>query len=109
MIYVSYTFILLGLFFFVAATFGLLRFPDIFCRLHATSKSDTLASLMMFIGIAFYIVATSDGFELRTVAKIFLITVFIAISSPVVAHELGRRAYKNGLKYWVKEEEKDKS
>lgn len=101
----SILFISIGLFFFIAATVGLLRFPDIFCRLHATSKSDTLASLMMFTGIALHIFDQYGFSETRTILKIFLIIIFIAISSPVVAHALGRRAYKNGLVHWSKKDE----
>ena len=101
----SIIFISFGLFFFIAATIGLLRFPDIFCRLHATSKSDTLASLMMFIGVAIHIYELYGFSEIRTIIKVLLIIIFVAISSPVVAHALGRRAYKNGLKHWSKIDE----
>ncbi|MBE9541203.1 MAG: monovalent cation/H(+) antiporter subunit G, partial [Proteobacteria bacterium] len=46
----SIPFLLGSFFFFLAATVGLLRFPDFFCRLHATGKGDTLAVLLSLIG-----------------------------------------------------------
>jgi len=47
-------FFLAGFFFFFAATVGLLRFPDFYCRLHATGKGDTLAVLLSLIGLSLY-------------------------------------------------------
>ena len=32
----------IGLCFFITGTLGLLRFPDVFCRLHALTKADNL-------------------------------------------------------------------
>lgn len=40
-----------GLFFFVAGTLGLLRFPDIYARLHAVTKADTLGLGLIVLGL----------------------------------------------------------
>ena len=40
--WISAALILAGMFFFVAGTVGLLRFPDFFTRLHALTKADNL-------------------------------------------------------------------
>ena len=45
---------LLGLFFFLAGTIGLLRLPDFYSRLHAAGKCDSLAAVRMIIGMAAY-------------------------------------------------------
>lgn len=42
----------LGLFFFMAGTVGLLRFPDVFSRLHALTKADNLGLGFIALGLA---------------------------------------------------------
>ena len=40
-----------GAFFFLAGTVGLLRFPDVFTRLHALTKADTLGLGLVVLGL----------------------------------------------------------
>lgn len=49
---ISYTLLAAGLFFFVAGTVGLLRFPDIYSRLHAVTKADTLGLGLLVAGLS---------------------------------------------------------
>jgi multicomponent Na+:H+ antiporter subunit G len=44
-------FISAGMFFFVAGTVGLLRFPDVFSRLHALTKADNLGLGLIVLGL----------------------------------------------------------
>lgn len=44
--------LLIGVAFFVAGTLGLLRFPDIFSRLHAVTKADTLGLGLIVLGLS---------------------------------------------------------
>tara|TARA_R110000823_G_scaffold171736_7_gene304138 strand:- start:12789 stop:13094 length:306 start_codon:yes stop_codon:yes gene_type:complete len=41
-----------GAFFFVAGTVGMLRFPDVYCRLHALTKADTLGLGFVVLGLS---------------------------------------------------------
>jgi multicomponent Na+:H+ antiporter subunit G len=43
--------VLAGLFFFLAGTVGLLRFPDTLTRLHALTKADTLGLGLVVLGL----------------------------------------------------------
>ena len=40
-----------GMFFFFAGTVGLLRFPDVFSRLHALTKADNLGLGLVVLGL----------------------------------------------------------
>lgn len=40
-----------GVFFFVAGTVGLIRFPDAYSRLHAVTKADTLGLGLVIFGL----------------------------------------------------------
>ena len=42
--------ILSGLFFFVAGSIGLLRFPDLYSRLHALTKADNVGLGLLVAG-----------------------------------------------------------
>ncbi len=47
--------VLAGAFFFLAGTVGLLRFPDVYCRLHALTKADTLGLGLIVLGLTFQV------------------------------------------------------
>ena len=96
----SILFLLGGFFFFVAATVGLLRFPDFFCRLHATGKGDTLAVLLSLIGLSVY-----EGFSLTSL-KILFIAVFMFLAQPTSTHAISRAAMRCGQEPWVRERSK---
>jgi len=98
----SIPFLVVGFFFFLAATVGLLRFPDFYCRLHATGKGDTLAVLLSLIGLSFY-----EGFSLTSL-KIMFIAVFMFLAQPTSTHAISRAAMRCGLDPWVKDKEKIK-
>ncbi|MBW1690064.1 MAG: monovalent cation/H(+) antiporter subunit G [Deltaproteobacteria bacterium] len=93
----SIPFLLGGFFFFLAATVGLLRFPDFFCRLHATGKGDTLAVLLSLIGLSIY-----EGFSFSSL-KIIFIAVFMFLAQPTSTHAISRAALRCGLEPWTKE------
>ncbi len=95
----SILFILGGLFFFLTATIGLLRFPDFFTRLHATGKGDTLAVFLSLLGLACY-----EGFSL-TGLKIVIIAVFMFIAQPTATHAISKAGMRYGLKPWKKGDE----
>lgn len=50
--WLSWPFLLGGLFFFLAGTIGLLRFPDVYSRLHAVTKADTLGLGLLVVGLS---------------------------------------------------------
>ena len=53
-----------GLFFFIAGTAGLLRFPDTFCRLHALTKADNLGLGMIVLGLLPQLKSAFDAVQL---------------------------------------------
>ncbi|WP_371922849.1 monovalent cation/H(+) antiporter subunit G [Methanocalculus sp. AMF5] len=69
-----------------------MRFPDFFCRLHATTKCDTLGQTCILLGIALI-----EGFSLLSV-KVLAIAVFLFISSPTAAQSLSKAAYWSGIR-----------
>ena len=90
---VSFLLFLSGIFILLAAI-GLKRFPDLFCRMHATCKASTLAKIFSFSAAALYFWGLEEHIEF----KLFCIVVFFFFTSPVSAHLIARAGYKRGAK-----------
>jgi multicomponent Na+:H+ antiporter subunit G len=96
-------FIVVGSFFMMIGSIGVIRLPDFFTRSHATSKSDTLGIMLIVVGLMVY-----EGFCLNSL-KLLIIFVFVAVANPVGAHALARAALSYGIKPWFKKDkEKEK-
>jgi multicomponent Na+:H+ antiporter subunit G len=81
-----------GLFFQVVAATGFVRFPDVFCRLHVTCLTDTLAGPLVLLAAAVWL-----GPSL-VAGKILLAVVFLYFTSPLLGHLLSRAALQSGLR-----------
>lgn len=88
--------ILGGLFFFFTGTLGLLRFPDVYTRLHAAGKCDTLGAQLMLLGLAIV-----NGWNLVSI-KLLLIVVFLFLANPTATHAMIRAAVNSGEAIWSK-------
>lgn len=60
----SLIFCLIGLFFFIAGTVGLIRFPDVLSRLHALTKADNLGLGLIVAGLLPQLSSPTDAFRL---------------------------------------------
>ena len=74
----------------VVAGIGLVRFPDVFSRMHAATKPSTLGLLLVALGAGLAMDDRSDQ------AKLLLVAVFQLLTAPVAAHMIGRAAYRAG-------------
>ena len=74
----------------VVAGIGLLRFPDVFSRMHAATKPATLGLLLVLVGAA---LQQDDGGD---ATKLLLVAAFQFLTAPVAAHMIGRAAYRSG-------------
>ncbi|MEJ2666405.1 MAG: monovalent cation/H(+) antiporter subunit G [Deinococcales bacterium] len=86
--------VLLGCVFLLAAAVGLVRFPDVYTRLHAATKLVTLGGLGIFAGaaIAFFPV---DG-----TPRVLLIAAFFFLTAPLSGYMIARSAYLRGLPWY---------
>lgn len=86
----------LGALFFLIGTVALLRFPEVYTRLHGVTKCDTLGLGLVLGGLILY-----EGATLASVKMVFII-VFVFLTSPTAAHALARATCKHGVKLWEK-------
>ncbi|WP_077308512.1 monovalent cation/H(+) antiporter subunit G [Terribacillus halophilus] len=87
-------FILGGAFIVFTASVGVLRFPDIYTRLHAASKGSTLGVAGILIG-AFIFHYMEYGI---VSGRLILGVLFIMLTAPVASHLISRAAHLRGAK-----------
>jgi multicomponent Na+:H+ antiporter subunit G len=90
MMLIGNIFILIGVAFLFLGTLGLVRMPDLYNRIQAGTKAVTLGSLAVLLGVTFQ----HPGW----LPKLFLIALFILLTSPVGSSTIARAAYSAGLK-----------
>ncbi len=87
-------FLLAGVFFFTVSTIGLLRLPDVYCRLHANTKTDTLGIGLIFLSLIIY-----EGLSPVSV-KLGIIGIFTWITNATSSHLVARASYYTDVKYF---------
>lgn len=81
----------MGVFFVYSGSVGIVRFPDVYNRIHAATKTGTLGLLSILAsGILFL------GLDTVTI-KALAIIVFLMLTTPVTGHVLARAAYRTGV------------
>ena len=83
--------VLAGAFFFLAGTAGLLRFPDVYCRLHALTKADNLGLGLIALGLALQ----APDWAARL--QILLIWLLALAAAATVCHILARSSLEQGV------------
>lgn len=91
--YIAATLILIGSIIGFISAIGILKFPDVYTRAHAATKSSTLAVLLTLSGAFIYFWLTEGYFSVRLILGI----VFIFITAPVAGHLIIRAAYRSGV------------
>jgi len=81
--------LLLGTFLMVITALGLLRLPDVFCRMHAAGKAGTLGVVLIILGAVFALAGTPHDVTIRGL----LAVVFQFLTTPAATHLLARAAY----------------
>jgi len=79
-----------GLFFLSVGVVGLIRLPDTYTRLHATTKCDTMGAGLVLLALALQ----SD---FTVAAKLIIITLFIWVTNPTAAHVIAKAAWVTGF------------
>lgn len=82
--------ILIGAILCVAASIGLLRFPDLLSRMHASTKPQVLGVLLVLFAVAL----TMRSIAVLTMAA--LVAVFQLLTAPVASQMLSRSAVRTG-------------
>ena len=89
--------VLVGTAFLAVGTIGLLRLPDVYNRMHATSKATTVGASSMFL--AGFVVFGPGGAGFTSLVGI----VFLFLTAPTGAHLISRAAHRMGVPFYGEE------
>lgn len=81
--------ILLGSALTFVTALGVVRFGDLFSRMHASTKPQVLGLILMTTGLSLVLWQASVTFTLM------LVVAFQMITAPIAAHMLGRTGYRS--------------
>ena len=84
--------IAIGVIALLIGSLGLIRLPDVFCRIHAVGMIDTAGASFIILGMVIH-----QGYSLVSV-KLLLIGVFLFFTSPIATHAVAQVAHKMGVK-----------
>ena len=86
----SYFIMSVGCIVMLFAALGLYRFPDIYMRLHSSTKVNTGGAMVILLGLVL-----RSGISTLS-AKILVLILLIFILTPVISHAIARSAYLQG-------------
>lgn len=96
-------FLLIGALLSVLASIGIIRFPDVYGRLHSATKSATLGVISIITGVFLYFMMI-EGIIL---GKLLLTIIFVFLTAPVAAFMIARSAYNTKVNMWKKNNQDD--
>ena len=76
--------VLAGAGFTLVAAIGILRYPDLLMRMHASTKAGTLGSILVLAAMA--LVVAQGPVTAKTIATVL----FLLLTAPIAAHMIGR-------------------
>ncbi len=79
--------VILGLAIMTIGVYGVVRFPDIYTRIHAASKA-------VFLGVVSILAATCLAGGADVILRAILIGAFLLLTTPVASHAIARAAYQ---------------
>ncbi len=85
-----------GCLFFIAGSVGMLRLPDVFTRLHATTKADNVGLGLLVIGLLL------RAGPMFAAAKLVLIWLLVLVASATACHLIAQSAVRRGVRPWSK-------
>jgi multicomponent Na+:H+ antiporter subunit G len=86
--------LIIGGLFFLAGTLGLLRFPDVFTRLHALTKADNVGLGLTVAGLA----VQAESWAVA--GKLLLIWLLVLLAGASVSYLIAQEALRRGIRPW---------
>ena len=105
--FIFYIFLVVAVVFNGLGMVGLLRFPDVYTRLHAATKCTTFGSIFLALAVMGYGLMTwvrsdyGDSTALSYLVHTFLALVFLLLTNPTGAHALARASHRAGVKPYM--------
>lgn len=86
--------LLFGSLLILVSAIGILKMPDLYMRMSATTKASTLGVGFIMLGTALYWESIS------ITARVLVIIAFLMTTAPIAAHLIARAAYLDDVPLW---------
>jgi len=99
--YLIWIFLIIGLTFNGLGVIGLLRFPDVYTRLHAATKATTFGSIFTSLAVVTYaftqLYLNGNSANLQLGIHTIIAMICLLLTNPVGAHAIARAAHRSGV------------
>ena len=85
----------LGLLVSLTGALGLVRMPDLYCRIQCSTKNVTLGALPLLAAVV-----VAKGAITTYGSRALLVAFLLLVVNPTASHALARAAYKRGVPMW---------
>lgn len=96
MIILASILVLIGAFFSFLAALGVVRMPDLYCRMHAATKAGAFSLSLILIALC---ILTPEP---RVIIQSSLIITFFYLTTPIAGQMIGRAAMIRKIPFWKK-------
>lgn len=86
--------IVIGVLFDISGCIGLVRLPDVYNRIQASTKCVVLGTTLVLLGAVIWLGTAA------AIVKGLVCVLFILITSATAAHALSRAAHRSGVDLW---------
>jgi multicomponent Na+:H+ antiporter subunit G len=87
--------VLIGVAFSLSGAVGVVRLPDVYSRIQASSKTVTMGAVPALLAVA-----VGKGFFTEYGVRALLVAILLLTVNPAASHALARAAYKAGIRQW---------
>ncbi len=84
-----------GLFFSLSGAVGLVRMPDLYCRIQCSTKNVTMGALPLLLAVV-----VEKGVVSAYGSRAVFVAFLLFVINPLSAHALTRAAYRIGIPMW---------
>jgi multicomponent Na+:H+ antiporter subunit G len=74
---------------------GVLRMPDVYLRIQASSKTVALGTLPLLVALL-----VTKGIDSVYASRALIVAVLLLVLNPIASHALARAAYRAGVPMW---------
>jgi multicomponent Na+:H+ antiporter subunit G len=85
----------IGVAFSLSGAVGILRMPDVYCRIQCSSKTITMGALPALIALV-----VGEGVVSSYAARALIVAFLLLVLNPASSHALARAAYRSGVPMW---------
>jgi multicomponent Na+:H+ antiporter subunit G len=93
-----YTLFGVGVLFNGLGAIALLRFPDVYTRLHGATKCTTFGSIFTALGVIVYGFVRGGGAYQTLAVHAIIALIAVLVTNPTGSHAIARAAHRSGVK-----------